>query len=150
MWPCQCQRSKPWSKTYSCTVLLAMTVVRLAPACRHVSCQVRCIEQLLSMRGAWQERNIAETGLNLLLEMLIMFERSVHATVFHQQYYLMLVREIFVVMTGRHPLLLCHARYSPALPRTSQQMGFAYLSWCVSSGHAFHQVQRQDTVVLPR
>ena len=47
-----------------------------------------------------QERNIADTGLNLLLEMLVMFERSEYATQFHQTYYLVLVREIFAVMTG--------------------------------------------------
>ena len=47
-----------------------------------------------------QERNIADTGLNLLLEMLVMFERSEYATQFHQTYFLMLVREIFAVMTG--------------------------------------------------
>ena len=39
-------------------------------------------------------------GLNLLLELLTMFERSEYATQFHQTYYLQLMREIFVVMTG--------------------------------------------------
>ena len=57
------------------------------------------------MDAAVQERNIADTGLNLLLEMLIMFERSEFATQFHQTYYLMLVREIFVVMTGMRTLV---------------------------------------------
>jgi len=45
------------------------------------------------------ERNIADTGLNLLLEMLIMFSASDAATAFHQAYYLQLLREIFAVLT---------------------------------------------------
>ncbi|KAK9798116.1 hypothetical protein WJX73_000475 [Symbiochloris irregularis] len=45
------------------------------------------------------ERNIADTGLNLLLEMLVMFERSKYATQFHQTYYMTLIQEIFAVMT---------------------------------------------------
>ena len=54
------------------------------------------------------ERNIAETGLNLLLEMLTSFEKSDFVTQFHQTYYLQLIREIFAVMTGdcRFVLLL--------------------------------------------
>ena len=47
-----------------------------------------------------QERNIADTGLNLLLEMLQMFERSDFATQFHKTYFMTLVQEIFAVMTG--------------------------------------------------
>lgn len=46
------------------------------------------------------ERNVADTGLNLLLELLVMFEKSEFATVFHQTYYLQLMQEIFAVMTG--------------------------------------------------
>ena len=46
------------------------------------------------------ERNVAETGLKLLLEMLIIFDKSNVATQFYQQYYLQLIREIFAVMTG--------------------------------------------------
>ncbi|KAK9862358.1 hypothetical protein WJX84_007629 [Apatococcus fuscideae] len=45
------------------------------------------------------ERNIAETGLNLLLEMLTSFEKNDFVTQFHQTYYLQLIREIFAVMT---------------------------------------------------
>ena len=47
-----------------------------------------------------QERNIADTGLNLLLEMLQMFERSDFVTQFHKTYFTILVQEIFAVMTG--------------------------------------------------
>ena len=35
-----------------------------------------------------------------------MFERSEYATQFHQTYYLQLMREIFVVMTGARSLQL--------------------------------------------
>ncbi|KAL6772266.1 XPO1 [Auxenochlorella protothecoides x Auxenochlorella symbiontica] len=45
------------------------------------------------------ERNIADTGLNLLQEMLAMFAQSDFATQFYQSYYLQLLREIFAVMT---------------------------------------------------
>ena len=50
-----------------------------------------------------QERNIADTGLNLLLEMLQMFERSDFATQFHKTYFMTLIQEIFAVMTGGMP-----------------------------------------------
>lgn len=46
------------------------------------------------------ERNVADTGLNLLLEMLAMFDTSNMATHFYQTYYMPLTREIFAVMTG--------------------------------------------------
>ena len=50
------------------------------------------------------ERNVADTGLNLLSEMLIMFDTSDVATQFYQSYYMNLVREIFAVLTGwLHP-----------------------------------------------
>ena len=39
-------------------------------------------------------------GLNLLLELLVMFESSNVATQFYQTYYMQLVNEIFAVMTG--------------------------------------------------
>lgn len=45
------------------------------------------------------ERNVADTGLHLLLELLGMFSTSEAATGFHQTYYLVLLREIFAVMT---------------------------------------------------
>ncbi len=51
------------------------------------------------------ERNVADTGLNLLLELLLMFSRSEYATQFHQTYYLQLVQEIFAVMTGARSAL---------------------------------------------
>jgi exportin-1 len=45
------------------------------------------------------ERNVADTGLNLLSEMLTMFDSSDVATQFYQSYYMNLVREIFAVLT---------------------------------------------------
>lgn len=45
------------------------------------------------------ERNVAETGLNLLMDMLVKFEGSNYAVSFHQTYYVQLVSEIFSVMT---------------------------------------------------
>lgn len=46
------------------------------------------------------ERNVADTGLNLLLEMLAIFDKNEMATQFYRTYYLNLVRELFAVMTG--------------------------------------------------
>ena len=60
------------------------------------------------------ERNIAETGLNLLLEMLTSFEKNDFVTQFHQTYWLQLVREIFAVMTGESSFPLS-VRYSDLL-----------------------------------
>jgi exportin-1 len=45
------------------------------------------------------ERNIAETGLNLLLEMTKYFQVSEFCNQFHQSFYLSLIQEIFAVMT---------------------------------------------------
>lgn len=45
------------------------------------------------------ERNIADTGLNLLHELLLQFAGSEFATQFHQAYYLQLMQEIFAVLT---------------------------------------------------
>ncbi len=46
------------------------------------------------------ERNIADTGLNLLLEICLSFETSEFATQFYQAYQLQLLQEVFAVMTG--------------------------------------------------
>ncbi|KAK9807779.1 hypothetical protein WJX72_008954 [[Myrmecia] bisecta] len=58
------------------------------------------------------ERNIADTGLNLLRELLVGFEKSNFCTQFHQTYYLQLMREIFAVMTDtfHKPGFKMHAR----------------------------------------
>ena len=73
------------------------------------------------------ERNVADTGLNLLLEMLAIFDKSEVATQFYQTYFLHLTRELFAVMTGTLPLLLpspCFPTMLPA-PKSSQfALGF--------------------------
>nr|XP_043627254.1 protein EXPORTIN 1A-like [Erigeron canadensis] len=45
------------------------------------------------------ERNIAETGLNLLLEMLKNFQNSEFCNQFYRAYYVLIVQEIFAVLT---------------------------------------------------
>nr|XP_043615011.1 protein EXPORTIN 1A [Erigeron canadensis] len=45
------------------------------------------------------ERNIAETGLNLLLEMLKNFQNSEFCNQFYRSYYVLIVQEIFAVLT---------------------------------------------------
>mmetsp|Transcript_13459 Transcript_13459/g.38211 ORF Transcript_13459/g.38211 Transcript_13459/m.38211 type:complete len:1071 (+) Transcript_13459:123-3335(+) len=76
------------------------------------------------------ERNVAETGLNLLLEMLQNFQRSEFATQFHQTYYMQLVQEIFAVMTDtfHKPGFKIHARIMH---------------------HLFEIVQTNDVIVAP-
>ena len=72
------------------------------------------------------ERNVADTGLNLLLEMLAIFDKSEVATQFYQTYFLHLTRELFAVMTGTlsHPLLPspCSPTRLPG-PRSAQWCG---------------------------
>jgi exportin-1 len=45
------------------------------------------------------ERNIAETGLNLLLEMLKNFQKSDFCNKFYQTYFLQIEQEVFAVLT---------------------------------------------------
>jgi exportin-1 len=62
------------------------------------------------------ERNVAETGLNLLLEMLTNFQASEFCNQFHQTYFLTIEQEIFAVLTDTfhkpgfklHVLILQH------------------------------------------
>lgn len=58
------------------------------------------------------ERNVAETGLNLLLEILVTFSRSPAAGEFYRAYYALVLREIFAVMTDtfHKPGFKLHAR----------------------------------------
>lgn len=46
------------------------------------------------------ERNVAETGLQLLQDLLYKFGESDYATGFHQRYYFKLMQEVFAVLTG--------------------------------------------------
>lgn len=61
--------------------------------------QLRLVVDSIVWAFRHTERNIADTGLNLLLEMLGMLAASEYATRFHQTYYVQLLREIFAVMT---------------------------------------------------
>eukprot|EP00241_Pyramimonas_parkeae_P000677 CAMPEP_0114249878 /NCGR_PEP_ID=MMETSP0058-20121206/14395_1 /TAXON_ID=36894 /ORGANISM="Pyramimonas parkeae, CCMP726" /LENGTH=1067 /DNA_ID=CAMNT_0001363489 /DNA_START=188 /DNA_END=3391 /DNA_ORIENTATION=+ len=45
------------------------------------------------------ERNVAEMGLNLLLEMLHAFQQSEFCNQFYKSYYIMLMQEVFAVLT---------------------------------------------------
>jgi exportin-1 len=62
------------------------------------------------------ERNVAETGLNLLLDMLTNFQASEFCNQFHQTYFLTIEQEIFAVLTDTfhkpgyklHVLILQH------------------------------------------
>ncbi|GAX79005.1 hypothetical protein CEUSTIGMA_g6445.t1 [Chlamydomonas eustigma] len=58
------------------------------------------------------ERNVAETGLNLLADLLGQFAQSDYATQFHQTYYIQLMQEIFAVLTDsfHKPGFKLHAR----------------------------------------
>jgi CRM1 C terminal len=55
------------------------------------------------------ERNIADTGLNLLVEICQSFEGSDFATQFYQAYHLQLLQEVFAVMTGEQTYGLLQA-----------------------------------------
>lgn len=58
------------------------------------------------------ERNVAETGLNLLLEILVTFSNSPAAADFYRTYYALVLREVFAVMTDtfHKPGFKLHAR----------------------------------------
>lgn len=46
---------------------------------------------------------MAETGLNLLHEMLVSFQNSQYVTQFYATYYTQIMQEVFAVMTGAGP-----------------------------------------------
>jgi exportin-1 len=73
------------------------TLFAMSPA------QLRMVIDSIVWAFRHTERNVADTGLNLLLELLDMFSRSDVATHFYQTYYLQLMQEIFAVMTGAFP-----------------------------------------------
>ena len=76
-------------------------------------CRLVTLAELLKFVSSWSRPG---AGLNLLLELLVMFERSEYATQFHQTYYLQLMREIFVVMTGARSSdeASLHTSFSPS------------------------------------
>jgi hypothetical protein len=68
------------------------------------------------------ERNVAETGLALLHDLLVQFAGSEYATQFHQTYYLHLLNEILAVMTGAWILVFRHAFRGFDLPLGSVEV----------------------------
>jgi exportin-1 len=81
------------------------------------------------------ERNIAETGLNLLLEMTKFFQVSEFCNQFHQSFYLSLIQEIFAVMTdGFHkPGFKLHALLLQNLFTIAESESLSAPLWDVSA-----------------
>lgn len=81
------------------------------------------------------ERNIADTGLNLLYEMLQQFASNDFATEFHKTYYLQLIREIFAVMTDtfHKPGFKMHAKILHHLFRIVQGPAITAPLWDVAA-----------------
>lgn len=70
-----------------------VALIRLSPE------QLKLVMDSIIWAFRHTERNIAETGLNLLLEMLKNFQASEFSNQFHRSYFLMIEREIFAVLT---------------------------------------------------
>lgn len=78
--------------------------------------QVKLVMDSIVWAFRHTERNIADTGLNLLLEMLTNFQASEFCNQFHQTYFLTIEQEIFAVLTDTfhkpgfklHTLILQH------------------------------------------
>jgi exportin-1 len=69
------------------------TLLAMSPA------QLKLVVDSIVWAFRHTERNVADTGLSALTELLAQFERSEAATAFHQAYYLQLLRETFAVLT---------------------------------------------------
>ena len=91
-----------------CTFLPLSTCIPMCAATlAHCRCmflmspaQLKLVVDSIVWAFRHTERNVAETGLNLLADLLAQFAQSDYATQFHQTYYLQLMQEIFAVMTG--------------------------------------------------
>jgi exportin-1 len=81
------------------SLLRAITNHCFATLCTMSPAQSKLVMDSIVWAFRHTERNVAETGLNLLMEMLQKFQESEFATSFHQTYYLQLMQEIFAVMT---------------------------------------------------
>ena len=81
------------------------------------------------------ERNVADEGLNLLLEMMKYFQLSEYCNQFHQSFYLMTMSEIFAVMTdGFHkPGFKLHALILQNLFTISESDQLSAPLWDVAS-----------------
>ncbi|RWR93408.1 protein EXPORTIN 1A [Cinnamomum micranthum f. kanehirae] len=80
--------------------LLRAIATHCFPALFHLSSQqLKLVMDSIIWAFRHTERNIAETGLNLLLEMLKNFQVSEFCNQFHRSYFLTIVQETFAVLT---------------------------------------------------
>ncbi|XP_043695175.1 protein EXPORTIN 1A [Telopea speciosissima] len=80
--------------------LLRAIATHCFPALIHLSSQqLKLVMDSIIWAFRHTERNIAETGLNLLLEMLKNFQASEFCNQFHRTYFLTIEQEIFAVLT---------------------------------------------------
>ncbi|XP_042048813.1 protein EXPORTIN 1A-like isoform X1 [Salvia splendens] len=80
--------------------LLRAIAAHCFPALVHLSSeQLKLVLDSIIWAFRHTERNIAETGLNLLLEMLTNFQGSEFCNQFHRTYFLTIEQEIFAVLT---------------------------------------------------
>ncbi|CAN0898072.1 Protein EXPORTIN 1A [Linum grandiflorum] len=80
--------------------LLRAIATHCFPALIHLSSpQLKLVMDSIIWAFRHTERNIAETGLNLLLAMLNNFEKSEFCNQFYQTYFLTIEQEIFAVLT---------------------------------------------------
>ncbi|KAJ4953649.1 hypothetical protein NE237_030481 [Protea cynaroides] len=80
--------------------LLRAIATHCFPALIHLSSQqLKLVMDSIIWAFRHTERNIAETGLNLLLEMLKNFQASEFCNQFHRTYFLTMEQEIFAVLT---------------------------------------------------
>ncbi|XP_042053265.1 protein EXPORTIN 1A-like [Salvia splendens] len=80
--------------------LLRAIAAHCFPALVHLSSeQLKLVLDSIIWAFRHTERNIAETGLNLLLEMLQNFQGSEFCNQFHRTYFLTIEQEIFAVLT---------------------------------------------------
>ncbi|XP_042505745.1 protein EXPORTIN 1A-like [Macadamia integrifolia] len=80
--------------------LLRAIATHCFPALIHLSSQqLKLVMDSIIWAFRHTERNIAETGLNLLLEMLKNFQASEFCNQFHRTYFVTIEQEIFAVLT---------------------------------------------------
>jgi len=85
------------------------------------------------------ERNIAETGLNLLMDLLAQFAQSEYATQFYQAFYVTILQEVFAIMTDsfHKPGFKMHARILHHLFGITSPTVITAPLWDPSAGAAY-------------
>ena len=120
---CSCAQDYPEHRLQFFALLRAITNACFGTLFTMSPTQLRLVIDSIIWAFRHTERNVADTGLNLLLELLDMFARSDFATQFHQTYYLQLMQEIFAVMTGEMCSSYCGKCPTPCSNSpTNQQM----------------------------